>query len=189
MDAGGDVTALVAAAARGDNAAWDALVARYAALVWSVARSHRLDHADAADMSQTVWLRLLEHLDQLREPAALAGWLRTTAHHECLRLHRRRDREVPDPLLDDERAADPVSSPELLLLDDERDRLVWAAVARLSERCRRLLRVLAADPDAGYAEVSAAAGLPIGSIGPSRARCLDALRRGLEASGYLVSTP
>jgi RNA polymerase sigma factor (sigma-70 family) len=188
MDGAADVSALVSAAARGEATAWDALVSRYASLVWAVARAHRLDHGDAADVAQTVWLRLVEHLDRLREPAALAGWLRTTTQHECLRVRRRRDREVPDPFVAADAPSDPAPSPELLLLDEERDRQVWAALQRLSERCRTLLRVLAADPDASYAEVSAATGLPVGSIGPSRARCLQQLRRGLEAAGYLVAS-
>ncbi|HZE65567.1 MAG TPA: sigma-70 family RNA polymerase sigma factor [Sporichthyaceae bacterium] len=186
MDAAADVDRLVAAAARGEQAAWDALVDRYAALVWAVTRAHRLDRPDAADVVQTVWLRLLEHLDRLREPAALAGWLRTTTRHECLRVQRRREREVPDPFLAYDALSDATDSPELALLDNERDRQVWTALQQLSERCRTLLRVISADPDASYAQVSAAAGMPVGSIGPSRARCLEQLRRGLVASGYLV---
>jgi RNA polymerase sigma factor (sigma-70 family) len=187
MEAAADVAHLVTAAARGERAAWDALVDRYATLVWAVARAHRLDHLDAADVSQTVWLRLIESLDRLREPAALAGWLRTTTHHECLRVRRRREREVPDPFVAQDATSDPGDSPELVLLDGERDRQVWTALSKLSERCRTLLRVLAADPDASYARVSVAAGLPVGSIGPSRARCLEQLRRGLTANGYLVA--
>jgi RNA polymerase sigma factor (sigma-70 family) len=188
MDADLDVSGLVNAAASGDAGAWDALVTRYSALVWAVARAHRLDRPDAADVVQTVWLRLVEHLGRLREPAALAGWLRTTTHHECLRVRRQREREVPDPFAARDEPSDGLDSPELLLLHEERDREVWAALQRLSERCRTLLRVLAADPDAGYAQVSAVAGLPIGSIGPTRARCLEQLRRGLVSSGYLQST-
>jgi RNA polymerase sigma factor (sigma-70 family) len=188
MDADVDVSRLVRAAAGGDAGSWEALVNRYSSLVWAVARAHRLDRTDAADVAQTVWLRLVEHLGRLREPAALAGWLRTTTHHECLRVRRRRDREVPDPFVAQHEGSDPLDSPEALLLDDERDRQVWSALSRLSERCRTLLRVLAADPDAGYAQVSAAAGLPIGSIGPTRARCLEQLRRRLVATGYLQPT-
>jgi RNA polymerase sigma factor (sigma-70 family) len=186
MDAALDVDRLVAAAARGEQAAWDTLVDRYASLVWAVTRAHRLDRPDAADVVQTVWLRLLEHLDRLREPAALAGWLRTTTRRECLRVQRRREREVPDPFVLDGTPSDARDTPEIALLDDERDRQVWTALQQLSERCRTLLRVISADPDASYAQVSAAAGMPVGSIGPSRARCLEQLRRGLVASGYLV---
>jgi RNA polymerase sigma factor (sigma-70 family) len=189
MDGAVDVSRLVAAAAGGDAAAWDGLVGRYSSLVWAVARSHRLDHGDAADVCQTVWLRLVESLGRLREPAALAGWLRTTTHHECLRVRRCRDREVPEEFLADDAPTDPAPSPELLLLEAERDRQVWTALAQLSERCRALLRVLAASPEASYAQVSVAVGLPVGSIGPSRARCLGHLRRGLAAAGYLVAAP
>jgi RNA polymerase sigma factor (sigma-70 family) len=188
MDGAVDVAALVTAAADGDAEAWDALVDRYASLVWSVTRAYRLDHLDAADVSQTVWLRLVESLGRLHQPTALAGWLRTTTQRECLQVRRRRDREVPEEFIAADAPSDPADSPELLLLDDERDRLVWTALQRLSERCRTLLRVLAADPDAGYAQISAALGIPMGSIGPSRARCLEQLRRGLVATGYLQSS-
>src|SRR3712207_2389612 len=100
MVANRPVAELVHAAAAGDQDAWGALVERYASLVWNVARAHRLDVADASDVSQTVWLRLVEHLDRLRQPEALAGWLATTTKHECLRTIRRAGREIPDDELE-----------------------------------------------------------------------------------------
>lgn len=180
---------LVAAADGGDGGAWDELVGRYSGLVWAVARAHRLDSADAADVCQTVWLRLVENLGRLRDPEHLGGWLRTTTRHECLRVLRRGAREFPDDDAQRDVASPPEQSPEMQLLAGERDRLVWSAVSGLSERCRSLLRVLACAPEASYAEISASLGLPVGSIGPTRARCLDHLRRRLEDIGYLASAP
>jgi len=179
--------ALVEAAAAGNAIAWDEIVRRYAGLVWSVARAHRLGAADAADVSQTVWLRLVEHLGGLRDPEAVPGWLRATARHECLRVIRRGARESTRSAFEPDEAPTATASPEHLLLDDERDRHLWAALAQLSERCRNLLRVLAYAPDAGYADISRTLGLPVGSIGPSRARCLAHLKRRLEQTGYLAA--
>jgi RNA polymerase sigma factor (sigma-70 family) len=184
----GTVAVLVAAAADGDQGAWDSLVSRYAGLVWSIARSHRLGPADAADVSQTVWLRLVEHLRSLRDPEHVGGWLATTTRHECLRVIRRAGRELPD----EDAAADiPGSSdqsPEWLVLSDESRRLVWLALARLSIRCQTLLRALSTSPDASYAEIAGALEMPIGSIGPTRMRCLEHLRRQLISDGALSET-
>ena len=178
---------LLARAESGDTGAWTALVDRFAPLVWSVARAHRLDVVAAADVSQTVWLRLVEHLGRLREPEALAGWLATTARHECLRQLRREGRELPSddaPLLADRPSDAP--GPEELLVRDERRLQVWRALGTLSARCQGLLRTLAVSPEASYAEVSAALGMPIGSIGPTRSRCFDHLRKALHAMGAEV---
>jgi RNA polymerase sigma factor (sigma-70 family) len=171
---------LVTAAAAGERAAWDELVRRYAALVWAVARAHRLGPADAADVSQTVWLRLVENLEGLREPDALPGWLRTTTRNECLRVIRRSGREVNQAEPPADVCSPDCPSPELLLLENERDRQLWSALRQLSRRCQDLLRVLAYAPEAGYAEISRLLGVPVGSIGPSRARCLAHLRRRLQ---------
>lgn len=167
---------LVAAAVAGDQQAWDALVERYTSLLWSVARSYRLPASDAADVVQTTWLRLVEHLDQIKDPDRLPGWLATTARRECLRLLHRADRESrsSNALVDV-----PDDSPELDagLLNDERDAELWRALGRMDEFCQRLLRVLIADPPPTYAEISAVLGIKIGSIGPTRARCLSKLRQ------------
>lgn len=178
---------LLARASAGDDRAWDELVGRFAPLVWSIARTHRLDVVAASDVSQTVWLRLVEHLGRLREPEALAGWLATTTRNECLRVLRREGRELPAddiPLLAD-RASDDPGPAELLLLDEQRA-LVWRALATLSARCQGLLRALAVTPEASYAEVSAALDMPIGSIGPTRSRCFGHLRTALRALGAEV---
>jgi RNA polymerase sigma factor (sigma-70 family) len=171
-----DTTTLLEAAARGDQAAWDALVDRYANLLWSVARAHRLSDADAADVVQTTWLKLVEHLGRIKDPERLPGWLATTARHECLRQIRRAGRERPSDDRDwpDEPGQSVTVDAALLL--GERDAVLWRALATLSAQCRQLLRVLMATPPPSYAEVSDALGMPIGSIGPTRQRCLERLR-------------
>lgn len=171
-----EVRELVSLAASGDRSAWESLVARYERLVWGVARSHRLGDADAADVFQTTWLRLLEHLDDIRNPDALSGWLATTARNECLRTLRHQARQIPTD--DDQIPEQSVPSQlDAALLDDERDAALWKAFATLSNRCQALLRMLAGDPPPSYEDVSGALDMPVGSIGPTRGRCLEALRR------------
>lgn len=179
-DAGvADLSDLVRAAGQGDQHAWDGLVERFAGLVWHVARGHRLSEADAADVSQTVWLRLVESLPRLREPAALGGWLSTTTRHECLRLLRRSGREVSDAEIDLTGKASDDQTPEAAVEAGERRLAVRRALDRLPIRCQSLLRALAVNPDSSYIEISAALDMPVGSIGPTRGRCLEQLRRSL----------
>jgi RNA polymerase sigma factor (sigma-70 family) len=157
-------------------------VDRYSGLVWHIARGHRLGDADASDVAQTVWLRLVESLPRLREPAAVGGWLATTARNESLRLLRRAGREVVEADLGLESTpADDSYSPEAVVEAGERRELVRRALDDLSPRCRTLLRALAFSPDDSYADISAALDMPVGSIGPTRGRCLDRLRQGLRA--------
>ncbi len=175
----------------GDQSAWDVLVGRFSSLLWGVARGHRLDTATAGDVVQTVWLKLVENLDSIREPAALPGWLSVTARRECLRVLRLQGRTRPtdtDDLVVVEADDDPVDTSVLV---EERDQTLWAAFERLGEKCRRLLRVLMADPAPAYEEVSEALDMPIGSIGPTRGRCLNRLRELLEpdVSGAAPGTP
>jgi RNA polymerase sigma factor (sigma-70 family) len=178
-----EVAGAVRRAAAGDKDAWDEIVESFSGLVWSVASSHRLGPADCAEVLQTTWQRLLEHVDRIREPERLGGWLATTARRESLRMLRLRARELPT---DDEAAFGPrpdqSPTPEEAVLDRERDRQLWRAFTRLSERCQRLLRlvVLVAPP---YTEVAAVLDMPIGSIGPTRARCLENLRRLFDEDG------
>lgn len=169
-----EIAEVVTRARSGDQQAWCELVRRYAALVWAVAREHRLNRADAADASQNTWIALAENLDTLREPRRIAGWLATTARRECLRIHAARRREVPAEWLDE-----PVGGPEPTVLRAARDRALWRAVAALSESCRRLLRLYAHAPELTYADLCAALGLAEGSIGPTKGRCLRQLRRQL----------
>ena len=145
MEGGPSLTELVAAAREGDQAAWDEIVARFTSLLWSVARSYRLEHNAAADAVQGTWLRLVESINSLHDPEALPGWLLTTARRQSIRLVRGKVRDIPVDdvdLLDPE----PLGSPSLdsALLLDERDAALWQAFCRLGERCQRLLRVLMA---------------------------------------------
>jgi len=178
-----DVTVLVKGAAGGDQAAWDALVARYTNLLWSVARGYRLDRGDAADVVQVAWLRLVEHLPRLRDPERVGAWLATTVRRECLQViaQRRRGVTVDDDVLD--RLPDTADPVDAALLAAEEVRELWAAFARVPERCQRLLRILMADPPPSYSEAAEALEMPVGSIGPTRARCLDRLRDMLDDAG------
>jgi RNA polymerase sigma factor (sigma-70 family) len=173
------VTSLVAQATNGERQAWDALVDRYAPLVWSICRRYRLDAADAQDAAQTVWLHLVDQLGSLRNPAALPGWLATTTRRECGRVARAAHGPLAagyDPgagSLPDEQAV----TAEQDLLTAERHAALREAFGDLPAGCQRLIALLAADPPLPYAEISARLGIPAGSIGPTRRRCLDKLRR------------
>lgn len=176
---GGDgVGGLVAAAAEGDTAAWEALVGRYGGLVWGVARALGLDAADAADVSQTAWLRLAEHLGRLREPERVGAWLAVTARREALRTRQRSERIVLDGWCGE--GPDDGGDLDTGLLRDERDALLWRTFSALSEPCKALLRVLMSDPPPSYVEVGEALDMPVGSIGPRRQRCLRALRKQID---------
>jgi RNA polymerase sigma factor (sigma-70 family) len=173
------VTELFRRAEAGEQAAWNAIVDRYTKLLWSVARAHRLGTADAADVVQTTWLRLVEHFGRIEDPERLAGWLATTARRECLQTLRRAGRElvkdVDDIILGVvEECPVPVDA---RLLAEERDVALWARFERLSVRCQVLLRILMATPPPDYATVSAELDMPVGSIGPTRGRCLNQLRK------------
>lgn len=169
------VVGLVARARDGDQMAWDEIVERYAPLVWSMCQRYRLSRADADDVGACVWLRLVERLDTIREPAALPGWLATTTRRECLRVLRAKDRELPvedhQLMVDDANPA-----PDDWLLAQERQIALRTAFAELSQRCRRLLELLFSEPSTPYDEISSILGIPVGTIGPTRQRCLGKLR-------------
>ena len=191
LDGHTDLATLLRAASEGDQEAWNAITDRFTSLLWSVARSYRLGSDDAEDVVQNTWLRLLENLTKIDNPEALPGWLATTARREALGILRRRGRTV---LTRDEDLgvdlADPASTDlDSALLEDERDVELWASFAKLPERCQQLLRVLMACDRPVYAEVSAAFDMPIGSIGPTRMRCLERLRRLVAESGYQFDGP
>jgi RNA polymerase sigma factor (sigma-70 family) len=172
--------ALVARAAGSDEGAWRELVDRYSPLVWSICVRHQLSRSDIEDVGQTVWLGLVEHLGKLREPAALPGWLATTTQRECVRvLKARRKCEVFGTDPDDSglpRETDPAMIEEEILMA-ERNALFRAALAELPEDSQRLITLLISDPPLSYVEIGAILGMPPGSIGPTRQRCLDRLRR------------
>jgi RNA polymerase sigma factor (sigma-70 family) len=173
------VTALVRCASNGENQAWDALIERYTPLIWSICRRYRLGGADAEDVAQAVWLKLVDHLDHLRNPAALPGWLATTARRECGRVlrvagpSRTWERVLAAENIPDTRSA----TAEEELLAAERHAALREAFLRLPPSCQQLLALLIEDPPLPYAEIGARLGMPVGSIGPNRSRCLDRLRR------------
>jgi len=173
------VTGLVARAKTGDKQAWDALVERYAPLIWSICRPYRLDGADAANVSQTVWLHLVHHLGNLRDPAALPGWLATSTRRECGRAVRAARGPLADGSeLDAESLpGEQAATAEQDLLAVERQAALREAFGDLPADWQRLIALLAADPPLPYAEINARLGIPVGSIGPARRRCLDKLHR------------
>jgi RNA polymerase sigma factor (sigma-70 family) len=181
-----DLVDLVNAATLGDQAAWDTLVGRFSRLVWGICGAYRLNPADASDVFQLTWLRLLEHLDSIREPARLPGWLATTCRRECQVQLRRNHRLQPT---DEDRllnlgSVEPAIDQATLIAD--RDKALWSAFGRLSDRCQQVLRVLVVTAEEGppsYHVVAQALGLPMGSLGPTRMRCLDRLRRFLDDEG------
>lgn len=173
------VAELLAAAENGSQRAWDALVDRYGRLVWSVVRGFRLDSATAADVSQTVWLRLVEHCGRIRDPERLPAWLATTARNESIRASRKLAKAVPAEFsveVADDRAA-PLDE---RLLEDEQLRAALAAFEQMAPKCQELLRLLCMDPPLDYEAISRTLDMPIGSIGPTRSRCLERLRRHME---------
>jgi RNA polymerase sigma factor (sigma-70 family) len=185
-----EVATLVQASAKGDETAWNALVRRYAPLVLAVIRSYQLAAADVQDVSQTVWLRLVEHLADLRAPEALPGWLVTTTQRECGRYQRRARQTLPvDPHSDGIVRQATTVDPSLDILRAELRQALRDGLAELSAPQQRLLRLRAADPPKSYQEISELIGMPIGSIGPSLRRSLDRLRRTKAVQAYLATNP
>jgi RNA polymerase sigma factor (sigma-70 family) len=164
---------LLLRARTGDGAAWAALTRRYSNMLWAIARTHGLGDADAADVVQTTWLRLVERLDRIRKPDRVGAWLAVTARRESLRLARYQGRDHPAGGTLSLIPA-PAPAPDDICVERERLRLVMAAIQALPELCRHVLRLCALSP--GYAEIAAALDIPIGSVGPTRARCLSSLR-------------
>lgn len=182
---------LVTRARSGDKQAWDALVERYAPLIWSICRKYRLGRDDADDVGQSVWMRLVDQLDKIRNPAALAGWLATTTRRECGRLVRATHApgavvcELDAEIIPDERA----EGVEQELLAAERHAALREAFASLPAEGQRLIAMLIADPPVAYAEISARLGMPIGSIGPTRSRCLERMRRHPAVAALINAEP
>jgi RNA polymerase sigma factor (sigma-70 family) len=172
------VVAHVTHAAEGDQAAWEEIVDRYAPLVWSICVRFQLSASDLEDVAQSVWLLLIDQLDQLREPAALPGWLATTTRRECLRAvtaaRKSGQRETkPD---EKSRLADDTATVEEILIA-ERNAALGEALAGLPDRCQQLLSMVLADPPLSYREIGERLNIPVGSIGPQRRRCLERLRK------------
>jgi RNA polymerase sigma factor (sigma-70 family) len=169
---------LVTRAAKGEKNAWDALVERFVPLIWSICRKHRLGDADAEDVAQTVWLQLTGELGKIRDPAALPGWLATVTRRECLRVLGATQRSsAAGYVTDAELIADEQSrTAEQELLEAERHAALREAFAALPPFGQRMIALMLEGPPVSYAEISARLGIPVGSIGPTRRRCLDKLR-------------
>ena len=175
------VAEVVQCAAAGDAAAWDRLMDQYGRLVWSITRGFKLVDSDASDVVQTTWMRLVEHIDRLEHPERVGAWLATTARNECLRNIATRKRIV---LVGEEYGLELIAGHEQpvdeALLAAERARTVREALKGLPNHWQRLMELLMAEQS--YAVIADRLSLPVGSIGPTRGRCLDRLRVLLEAS-------
>ncbi len=176
-----DTATLVEAASAGEPQAWRELIDRYAVLIRSVCRSHRLCDADAEDVAQLTWLRAVEHIGRLHDPDRFGAWVGTTARHECLRVLQGRKRVVP--------TADEVRNPMFAAFVDEdeielaaeRRAAVRQALTVLPGKQRALLTLLHSEREPSYDAISAQLGMPIGSIGPTRGRALERLRKEIHA--------
>lgn len=189
MNGTSEVSRLVRASLDGDPAAWKELVHRYAPLVIAVTRSHRLSAADAQDVSQTVWLRLVEHLGDLRTPEALPGWIARTTERECSRYVRCGRRIVPiDPQSDTATEQQVAPDLDVGILKAELRQALRDALSELPARDQWLLRLRAADPPKSYQEISELTGMPVGSIGPTLQRCVTRLRQSSAMRVYLGSS-
>ncbi|GAA1652113.1 RNA polymerase sigma factor [Catellatospora bangladeshensis] len=167
---------LLEKAREGDRGALDAIVREVNPLLWHVARAQGLDAEPAADVVQTTWLVFVRHLDTIRTPQALLGWLATTTRREAWRLLRQ-ERAGADPDSEVvEHALSPAADVDEQVLTHERDRALWRALQAVSDRCRRLLRVVALVDRPDYDVLAEAMGMPRGSIGPTRGRCLAKVR-------------
>jgi RNA polymerase sigma factor (sigma-70 family) len=177
-----NLTTLVALAAAGDPSSWDAIVERFSPLVWRVARTYGLSETDVADVFQSTWLHLIEHVGHVREPERLAGWLVTATRREALRVLKQngRTRPVEEPALN---IADPAAEAIVIILLAERDEVIRRAFRSLSEDDQLLLTLLVSDPPVSYQEIADSLGMAIGSIGPTRARALGRLRQAIERLG------
>ncbi len=176
------VAELVRAARQGSEDALGQIVTELSPLLWHVARAAGLSSGGAEDVLQTVWMRLVTHLDDIHTSAALTGWLVTTTRREAWRVRAAERRELPadQELLAEVPDRGP-GSEEQVIVDDQR-RALWVAIGRLSARCQELLRIIAFAPRPDYAAVAAELGMPIGSVGPTRGRCLAKLRALLASS-------
>ena len=177
-----NTTALLDRATQGDQVAWTWLIEKYDRLVRSVARSFRLQAADVHDVSQTTWLRLIQHLDTIRDPERLPAWLAVTATRESLSTLRQASRNRPMPMADETPDATVDLEESVVTRDAAAD--LWDAVAGLPLRQQHLLIVLFREELRSYQEVAARCGMPVGSIGPTRARALSHLRHELTDRGW-----
>ena len=177
---------IVAAAAAGDTMAWAVLVRRYGKMVMAIARRCRLAEADVAEVHQVTWLRMVENIDRIEQPERIGAWLATTAKRESLRLARAKSRVTFDNGTLARRPDPATPAPDAGPIGDERAAAVRRAFALLPPHCQRLLSILTKDDLPSYKEISQVLAMPIGSIGPTRGRCLERLRRIMEDLGTEV---
>jgi len=183
-----EVSRLVRASAGGSEAAWHELVRRYSPLVMAVTRTYQLTADDAKDVSQTIWLRLVENLANLREPDALPGWLATATQRECIRHLRQGRRVMPvDPHTDGALQLCETPDPDTGILRAELHQALRDGLAELPARDQALLKLRVADPPKSYEEISQLLGMPIGSVGPTLRRSLDRLRETSAMRAYLAA--
>jgi RNA polymerase sigma factor (sigma-70 family) len=171
---GSTLSELVAGARDGDERAWRELCSRVKNVAWKTINSYGVRGADADDAYAATMFRLAEHLDRIRDPERLPGWVATTARNETLGLFRSRRRTVVVEEVPERDTGN--GEPDAALVRDELREAVRRSFALLDERCQRLLRILTADPPIPYEDVGALLEMPHGSIGPTRRRCLDTLR-------------
>ena len=185
IDADGGLKGIVNAASDGEDWAWTKLMRRYSGMIRVICVSHRLSSADAAEISQITWLKLFENMGRIREPEHIGSWLATTARRECLRMLRTRDREVLASHNDIAGVPDSRSQPiDANALDAERDKALQQACSRLPPRCQQLLELLMGDEALSYKALSEMLDMRIGSIGPTRGRCLEHLERLMAELGF-----
>jgi len=178
---------IVRDAAAGDPAAWRALVERYNGMLFAIGRRYRLSPEHIEDVVQDTWLQLVRHVSDMREPDRLGAWLATTMQRGCLLSLQRRDREMPYGNWNRWQLADARHDVEAQLLEREQEDLLWGAVRKLPPRQRDVLRALAVLES--YADVGAHLGIPVGAIGPTRARALRRLRLHLSAERIGTGVP
>jgi RNA polymerase sigma factor (sigma-70 family) len=169
---------------QGETRAMDALVRKMTPVLWHVVRAYGLESALAEDVVQTTWLTLVRRHETIADPRAVSGWLTTCARREAWRVSKAQRRADPTEVEQLEPQLPTAQAAEQSALVDDEQRILWLAVARLNERCQRLLRVIAFEERPDYARIAEDLAMPVGSIGPTRQRCLVKLRALLENDGY-----
>jgi RNA polymerase sigma factor (sigma-70 family) len=184
---GGHLGGLLSAARDGDQRAIGQIVTELSPMLWQVARATGLDGGDAEDVLQTVWLKLFAHLDTIREPGALVGWLVTVTRREAWQVRKTGSRQVPADQEWLSGFADSRPGTEEQVVVSDQHRRLRHALEKLDPRCRELLRIVAFVPRPDYRAVAAELGMPVGSVGPTRGRCLAKLRG--ELAGTAEGSP
>ena len=177
MIAARELAKLVRAAGRDDPCAWDCLVAEYTPMLKGVARRHRLGPFEQDDVVQRTWIALVRHIGRLRDPASLPFWLSTTARRESLHILQEAAREVPNQELVDRQLPLGHDDGPTPVVDAERRDVARKAIAALPARQRALLSAFAVEPALSYKQVGERVGIPVGSVGPTRQRCIERMRR------------